>query len=119
MGGDRGYFWNISKQTYIFEILIFFKYKKEKSALEAAECLNQTASFWKNGTFFFFIFKKIKILKIYVYFEISQNYTRSPPIGRQALSVIFFLQICNEVSGKKKCKGACRPPNGRQGPPPI
>ena len=25
------YFWNISKRTYIFEILIFFKYKKEKT----------------------------------------------------------------------------------------
>ena len=46
--------------------------------------------------------------------------------GRQALSVIFFLQICNEVHGKKKSKGACRPPQratgacrppqGRQGP---
>ena len=33
------------------------------------------------------------------------------PIGRQALSVIFFLQICNEVPRKKR---ACRP-HGRQG----
>ena len=32
MGGDRGYFWNFSKQTHIFEILIFFKYKIEKRA---------------------------------------------------------------------------------------
>ena len=32
MGGDRGYFWNISKRTYIFEIFIFKKYKKEKTA---------------------------------------------------------------------------------------
>ena len=31
------------------------------------------------------------------------------PIGRQALSVIFFLQIYNEVPGKKE---ACRPPTG-------
>ena len=35
-----------------------------------------------------------------------KNTPRSPPIGRQALSV-FFLQICNEVPKKK---GACRPP---------
>jgi len=32
MGGDRGDFLNISKRTYIFEIFIFKKYKKEKSA---------------------------------------------------------------------------------------
>ena len=31
-----------------------------------------------------------------------KNTPRSPPIGRQALSVIFFLQIRNEVPGKKK-----------------
>ena len=44
-----------------------------------------------------------------------KNTPRSPPIGRQALSVIFF-QIRQEVPGQKKCKGACRPPQGRQGP---
>ena len=43
-----------------------------------------------------------------------KNIPRSPPIGRQALSVIFFLQIRNEVPGQKK--GACRPPQGRQAP---
>ena len=43
-----------------------------------------------------------------------KNIPRSPPIGRQALSVIFFLQIRNEVPSKKK--GPCRPPQGRQGP---
>ena len=42
-----------------------------------------------------------------------KNTSRSPPIGRQALSVIFFLQIRNEVPGKKR---PCRPSNGRQGP---
>ena len=30
MGATGGYFWNISKRTYIFEILIFKKYKNEK-----------------------------------------------------------------------------------------
>ena len=43
-----------------------------------------------------------------------KNTPGRPPIGRQDLSVIFFLQICNEVPGKKG--GACRPCNGRQGP---
>ena len=41
-----------------------------------------------------------------------KNTPGRPPIGRQTLSVIFFLQICNEVPEKK---GACRPCNGRQG----
>ena len=31
-GATGEYFWNISKRTYIFEIFIFLKYKKEKSA---------------------------------------------------------------------------------------
>ena len=35
------------------------------------------------------------------------------PIGRQALSVIFFLQIRNEVLRKKR--GSVAPPNGQQG----
>ena len=49
-----------------------------------------------------------------------KNIPRSPPIGRQALSVIFFLQIRNEVPGEKKgglsptpgATGACRPLGG-------
>ena len=52
-----------------------------------------------------------------------KNIPRPPPIGRQALSVIFFLQIRNEVPGKKKAlspvggaTGACRPAHGR---PPL
>ena len=58
------------------------------------------------GAFFFFIFLK------------NKNFKNICSIGRQALSVIFFLQICNEVPGKKRTG---RPPNGRQGglsPPP-
>ena len=51
-----------------------------------------------------------------------KNTHQSSPIGRQALSVIFFLQICNEVPGEKKrdlsppqrATGACRPWGGRQ-----
>jgi len=37
-GATGGYFWNISKRTYIFEILILFKYKKEESASFAHPC---------------------------------------------------------------------------------
>ena len=66
-----------------------------------------------------------------------KNIPRSPPIGRQGLSVIFFLQICNDVPGKKRSlspplgrplgsahgrgRGACRPPSpaGDRGNPPI
>ena len=50
-----------------------------------------------------------------------KNIPRSPYGGRQALNVIFFLQICNEVLGKKNARGAratggaCRPPLGRPG----
>ena len=50
-----------------------------------------------------------------------KNIPRSPSIGRQTLSV-FFLQIRNEVSGKKislsppRATGAYRPLEGRQGP---
>ena len=49
--------------------------------------------------------------------ENFKNIPRSPcPMrGRQAQNVIFFLQICNEVPGRKK-GGACRPLGGRQGP---
>ena len=43
-----------------------------------------------------------------------KNILRSPPIGRQALSVIFFSS--NSQRGPWQKKGACRPPNGRQGP---
>ena len=55
-----------------------------------------------------------------------KNIPRSPPIGRQALIVIFFLQIRNEVHGKKKAlstpqraTGACRPPQGDRGLSPV
>ena len=63
----------------------------------------------KPAVFSFLYFLKIKISKIYVRFEIFQKYPRSPPIGRQGLSVIFFLQIRNEVPEKK---GPVAPPTG-------
>ena len=70
-------------------------------------------TFLVRAVFSFLYFLKIKISKIYIRFEIFQKYLRSPPIGQQALSVIFFVQIRNEVPRKKR---PCRPPNGRQGP---
>ena len=66
--------------------------------------------------FFFFIFKKIKILKIYVHFEKFQNY---PPIalwGTTGPRCNFFLQISNEVPGRKKIKGGpVAPPTADRG----
>ena len=41
-----------------------------------------------------------------------KNTPGRPPIGRQALSVIFFLQIRNEVPGEKK---ALSPPQRATG----
>ena len=70
------------------------------------------------GIFFSFLyFKKIKISKIYVRFEIFQKYPPVAPIGRQALIVIFFLQIRNEVPGKKK--GPVAHPRGDRGLSPV
>ena len=45
--------------------------------------------------------------------ENFKNIPRSPYGGDRA-QMQFFFQICNEVPGIKK-RGACRPPNGRQG----
>ena len=45
-----------------------------------------------------------------------KNIPRSPPIGRQTLSVIFFLQIHNEVPGKKKLVAH---PTGDRGLSPV
>ena len=42
-----------------------------------------------------------------------KNIPRSPPIGRQALSVIFFFKFATRSLAKKR---ACRPAQGRQGP---
>ena len=51
-----------------------------------------------------------------------KNTPRSPPIGRQALSVIFFFKFAMRSLEKKspvapqRATGACRPALGRQGP---
>ena len=44
--------------------------------------------------------------------ENFKNILRSPYGGRQGSNVIFFLQICNEVSGGKKKRGPVAPPTG-------
>ena len=41
-----------------------------------------------------------------------KNTPGRPPIGRQALSVIFFLQIYNKIPGKKKMQRGLSPPTG-------
>ena len=85
---------------------------------------------WGRGSepfFLFLYFLKIKISKIYVCFEIFQNYPRSPYGGRQALSVIFFFKFATRSLAKKmqgglsppqRATGACRP-QWRQGPPSL
>ena len=65
------------------------------------------------GAFFFFIFKKIKISKIYVRFEKFQKYTPVALWGATGPKYNFFLQICNEVSGRGRA-GA----GGPVAPPP-
>ena len=45
-----------------------------------------------------------------------KNTPRSPPIGRQALSVIFFSNSQGGPWAKKMQGGLSPPPNGRQGP---
>ena len=69
------------------------------------------------AVFSFLYFLKIKISKIYVRFEIFQKYARSPPIGRQALSVNFFLFKFAMRSLKKK--GPVAPPTGDRGLSPV
>ena len=71
------------------------------------------AAAWNEAVFSFLYFLKIKILKIYVHFEIFQKYVPVAPIGRQALIVIFFFKFATRSLPKKR---ACRPSNGRQGP---
>ena len=64
--------------------------------------------------FHFYIFKKLKFQKYMSVLKYFKNTPRSPPHRATGLKCNFFIQICNEVLGKK---GAGRPPNGRQGGP--
>ena len=65
--------------------------------------------------FFSFLYlKKIKFSKIYVCFEIFQKYPRSPPHRATGPKCNFFLQICNEIPGKK---GGRSPPQRATGGP--
>ena len=48
--------------------------------------------------------------------ENFKNIPRSPYEGTTGLKCNFFLQICNEVPGEKKKRGACRPPQRATGP---
>ena len=66
--------------------------------------------------FSFLYLKKIKISKIYVRFEIFQNYPRSPYGGTTDPKCNFFSSNLQRGSWQKKCKGACRPPEGRLPP---
>ena len=55
-----------------------------------------------------------------------KNILRSPPIRRQALSVIFFFKFATRslkkrgpVAPPRATGGACRPPSGDRGNPPY
>ena len=48
--------------------------------------------------------------------ENFKNIPRSPYGGRQGSNVIFFSSNLQRSPWRKKKRGACRPPNGRQAP---
>ena len=48
--------------------------------------------------------------------ENFKNIPRSPYGGRQGSNVIFFSSNLQRSPWRKKKRGACRPPQGRQGP---
>ena len=67
------------------------------------------------AVFYFLYFKKLKFQKYMSVLKYFKNIPRPPSHRATGPKCNFFLQICNEVPGGKK-RGACRPPNGRQGP---
>ena len=64
----------------------------------------------KSGIFFFFIFKKIKISKIYVRFEIFQNYHPVALWGATGPKCNFFSSNLQRGSWQKKQGGLSPPP---------
>ena len=67
-----------------------------------------------SAVFSFLYFKKIKISKIYVRFEIFQKYTPvALPLDDRPKVLFFFLQICNEVPGEKKGGPVAHPSGDR------
>ena len=65
--------------------------------------------------FFFFIFKKIKISKIYVGFGKFQKYTPVALWGATGLKCNFFSSNLQRSPWRKKNRGPVAP-QGRQGP---
>ena len=82
----------------------------------ATSMLGLLADYGSNCGFFFFIFKKIKISKIYVRFEKFQKYTPVALWGATWLKYNFFFFKFATKSLEKK-KGACRPPPQRRQDP--
>ena len=69
------------------------------------------------AVFSFLYLKKLKFQKYMSVLENFKNIPRSPYGGRQGSNVIFFsLNLQRSPWRKKKKRGACRPPNGRQAP---
>ena len=71
------------------------------------------------GGFFFFIFKKIKILKIYVRFGKFQKYTPVALWGATWLKCNFFSSNLQRSPWGKKKRGAVAPPKGDRAPSPT
>ena len=69
-----------------------------------------------DALFSFLYLKKSKFQK---YMSVLKYFKTTPgrPMGATRPRCNFFLQICNEVPGRKKIKGGhvAAPPNGRQG----
>ena len=99
-----------SHDVYFFVFFFFFYVCVDLFMV----CLSRTSGF------FFFIFKKIKISKIYVGFGKFQKYT---PValwgGRHGSNVIFFFKFATKSLEKKK-EGGLSPPQRATGSlPPI
>ena len=72
-----------------------------------------------SAVFSFLYLKKIKISKIFVRFGKFQKYTPVALWGRQGSNVIFSSSNLQRNPWRKKKRGACRPPQGRQAPVPA
>ena len=63
---------------------------------------------------FLYLKKKLKFQKYMSVLKNFKNIHRSPYGGRQGSNVIFFSSNLQRSPWRKKKRGACRPPQGRQ-----
>src|SRR6185437_14997753 len=76
-----------------------------------ATCVAQPAA-----VFSFLYLKKNKISKLYVRFGKFQKYTPVALWGATGLKCNFFSSNLQRSPWRKKRRGGCRPPQGRQAP---